>query len=548
MSTITVAPYRINLDGSVSATGTAASAIDPSYTEVLSEPGSGSVTFQNDDPLLAALAMDGRDLLQFRVDDVPVWVMWPDPAKIISIAQGEGAAEQTILSGPGHLALLDKMRVYPPGEFTDDIGPLPFVRERFYNWTTFDFDESTWDDAKEILLVGYAKATWPIPWAEDFPDDNVLIIWADNPLGNTSDYLSADEGRCRFRYKFTPPEEGIYRALLTADNDAKLYIDSALVGETDTFTSTTQIDFSLSADEHIIALDVHNGAWLPGLDSGPGGVALKIYEVTLAGLVSVTYTFSGYQVLAYQDDPPGVTPGYAYGLFLDEGQARGVLPLLDRDWDATLDSNGTPWDEVADVSTGVNTGGLDFLRQMCGTYFDARMDPDLSAGLVLHLYGEMGTSSGVTYARGVNLTSLEHQRENVPVNGLLIEGADRWLTRTDTASVAAHGRSESSLDAGAPASTAEVFRIADGQLDVYAHPREEIVAGIEPGAGEVPGVDVLLGDTAVIPDSTGVSDDERMVSITVTEDPKSRRAVFTCSFRDVILGDQERLIRIAKSS
>src|SRR4029077_21157269 len=144
---------------------------------------------------------------------------------------------------------------------------------------------------------------------------------------------------------------------------------------------------------------------------------------------------------------------------------------------------------------------------IASVYADLRIDPDLSAGLTLHAYriGEMGAGSGAASARGGNVTVQNHKRENRPTNAILTETVDRWLEVTDPTAIAAHGRWESGLDVGSPASRAEATRLTQSDLDLFKNPREEIQLGIEPGTGEVPGVNVLVGDLAVVTDSTGAS-------------------------------------------
>lgn len=548
MSRLTIQPYRLNLDGSVSATGTAASAIDPQATDVLNEAGHGEVTFKNADPLLDVLQMDGRDILQFRIDNTPVFAFMPDPAEITTISQNERAGELTKLSGPGLLGgILSRRLIYPTGGIdpTTFKGKRPRERDRFANWThpDFNFAAVADGDSKELITVGDAKVSWPDPWADDFPYDLAQIIF--DKAAGTSTYLDSTVQHCWFWYDQPIAEDGLYRLFWATDNRGEAYCQGQQVGTSDTFKATSQVDIEITAGTARFAWHVDNSSVFGG-PSGPGGLAWALYEVTLAGLTLVGYSFSGVQVLADVDDPPGVTPGQAWIWLDDEAETRGGEPI-GRTFGAVNDSNSVAWPEVADIATSVKATMLEWQGQLAGTYADFRFDPDLSAGLSLGMYrlGEMGSSSGVTLTRAVNITSLEHQRENMPITAVLIDGADDWYERTDTGSITVYGRVEAGLDIGAPASSAEIFRIADAQLDVFAQPREEIDAGIRPRAGEIPGVDFVVGDGVTVPDSTGVSQEERCVAITWTTIKGTDQAVFTCVFRDVIVGEQERIIRMA---
>jgi hypothetical protein len=129
----------------------------------------------------------------------------------------------------------------------------------------------------------------------------------------------------------------------------------------------------------------------------------------------------------------------------------------------------------------------------------------------------------------------------VPTNALLVRWHFGWAERVDATSVSAHTRTEMTLGIGAARSLVEVYRIADGQLNVYRNPREQIDAGIQPvDDTDTPYLAYRVGDTVTVPDSTGASAAERVLSITVSEDDETGRATFNPTFKDVILGQQER--------
>lgn len=125
-------------------------------------------------------------------------------------------------------------------------------------------------------------------------------------------------------------------------------------------------------------------------------------------------------------------------------------------------------------------------------------------------------------------------------NALLIRWSGGWAERVNAASVTTHGRREAVLGLGAVQSIDEVYRIADEQLEIYASPREQISADIEPMSDtDTPYLGFTVGDTITVPDSTGTPSAERVIAITVSED-EDGHVTYAPELHDVILGMQER--------
>lgn len=110
-------------------------------------------------------------------------------------------------------------------------------------------------------------------------------------------------------------------------------------------------------------------------------------------------------------------------------------------------------------------------------------------------------------------------------NALLVRWSGGWFDVVDAGSVAAHGRHEDFFSAGNARSPEEAERLALAQLARLAEPTETVKAAVEPGPGEEPYVDVLIGDTVTIDDSTGTPTTKRVLGFTVSEDETDGAAV-----------------------
>src|SRR6185369_1368470 len=93
-------------------------------------------------------------------------------------------------------------------------------------------------------------------------------------------------------------------------------------------------------------------------------------------------------MVEYATEPPGMTPGQAIILCLDEALARESDPLWQEirdnlNFDEARDSNGDYWPVFADMATKIGTGVYTFLRELAGTYIDFSMSP---GGFILNAW------------------------------------------------------------------------------------------------------------------------------------------------------------------
>lgn len=102
---------------------------------------------------------------------------------------------------------------------------------------------------------------------------------------------------------------------------------------------------------------------------------------------------------------------------------------------------------------------------------------------------------------------------------LLVRYGGGYTTIDDAAAVAAWGRKEGFLQLGGVSDRDQAERVALGVLAFLAAPRVTTTLGIEPtGTADEPYVDFLVGDSITAPAEDGSSSEQRVVSLTVSED------------------------------
>lgn len=379
------------------------------WQELLSAPGAGSITVQNDDPDLASIT--NQSLIRFDLDNLPRFVVVCEDYDRASISQDEESGEATTWTGRGHLALLERGLVYP----AQGPGSLPIEDDRPFNWTSPVYDDSSWAIANQVATIPAAQVAWGLlTIASDFPDATAFMIW-----GYPGTWLDAPVGDCYFRRDVTLTEEGRYIIYLVIDNYGEVYLDGQLIyqvkePDTLTFTKTAAFLVDASVGTHTFGVHVVNSA---GIGVNPGGFAMAVYKSNPANeRVSLTmHSDAAWTVESYPANPPGMTAGEMMRICVEEMQARGVLTQLTLNFSDTTDSEGNTWPMLIDVATAVGTDVLTFFRELSEAFIDMWMDP---AALVLSawIYNGRGISVAATYEEPTdpndpntgNITVLSH--------------------------------------------------------------------------------------------------------------------------------------------
>lgn len=102
---------------------------------------------------------------------------------------------------------------------------------------------------------------------------------------------------------------------------------------------------------------------------------------------------------------------------------------------------------------------------------------------------------------------------------LLVRYAAGYTVIDDVAAVATWGRKEGFLQLGGVSDRDQAERVALAVLGFLGAPRVTTTIGIEPtGVADEPYVDFLVGDSITAPDEGGTTSEQRVVSLTVSED------------------------------
>lgn len=386
---------------------------EPRFQDVLSEPGSASIMFANDDPDLALIGDDA--LVLFELWGWAAFTMLPRELSRVTISPQEESGGLTTVTGAGTLAVLEEAVIYP----SRGLAAWPIEEDRVFSWPSVDYDDSWWGPITVVAptvadMAAFYLSLGAPSSANEWPDPTAAVIW-----GGPADRYGAPDGDVYFRQTFTAPERGNYRLYWLLDNWGTVYIDGQSVSSTtgkETFQDTVKVDLQLSAGTHTVAVVGTNWASPP---YNPGALALCVYALDSTGnrTTLATHTDSTWRALPYPPEPPGMTPGEAMLHCIAEAQARNAVVELTTAFDARADSAGAPWPIVGDLATKVGYDLLTFFRELAGTYIDMAMAP---ASMVLYAWarGTRGEDSGVTLHRPSdpadpwtgNLGQLSHKR------------------------------------------------------------------------------------------------------------------------------------------
>lgn len=531
------------------------------WTDVLSEAGGASIAFQNDDPDLAAIVGDGNDLVAFSYRQTRTFTMVLEtPAAVL--ADPEVSNEVTVWSGRGHGALLERYVIHPTLGFDS----RPIEDDRTFGWPSPQYViTAAWVGPALVSDIPNAKANWGFAgsalWDANYPDDDAIVVW-----GAPGDINDAPVGEVYYRGTFAVVAAGTYELDVGIDNFGEVYVDGQLVaspgqddGSTNGFAQTTRVKIDLSVGGHVIAIHAVNAQG--GAGNNPGGFAWSLFTLDGSGqrIAMVTNTRHALTqlVLSYPLSAPGMTPGLILRTIVDEAQAEGALPWLALGFDDIHDSAGSPWPLISTFSTKVGTDFLTVLRQMAGSIIDWEMSPG-AFQLRAWRYATRGQAVGVTIhpptdtadATTGNLLKLTRSGAATPQNQILARWPGGWTSLDAPSSVGAHGRNQAFLALGAVSDMTEVIRILTAQLGVFALPRDAYTVATMPiDDTDAAYLAYHVGDTITVqhPNIPGGEIAERVVSITVSEDVDTGRAILTPSLKDLLLSAEDQFAQAIKA-
>lgn len=337
------------------------------FLDALNEAGTASFELLNTDADAALIAF--QSFVNFKLYGEAALTMICEQRDKAVLDRGEEDRQRTIWSGRGHLAALERARLFP----ALGAGHFPTEESRFFGWTAPSYDISAYGAPTTVCDVATAKTSWPLPWDEAYPDDTAQVIWASDGT-----ITSAGVGHCWFWGVFNLGIAVPAKAFLAADNGAQLHIDGVRLVDTGIFDvgRTFSANMALSAGLHRVAVQCEN---LSGGGANPAGFACSIYGTDVSGNLTglVFNSFGGdpafWKILEYEDAPPPLPFGAVLNQVLDEWEARGGL-VFSRTWTDTEDTNGETWPGVA-ISAQVGIDYFTLFHELSATYMDFSMTP-----------------------------------------------------------------------------------------------------------------------------------------------------------------------------
>lgn len=103
-------------------------------------------------------------------------------------------------------------------------------------------------------------------------------------------------------------------------------------------------------------------------------------------------------------------------------------------------------------------------------------------------------------------------------NVVLIRWGDGFIEGQMDASVTANGRRESLLSIANVSDGPTALHVALANIDPMSELEESVTLRVEPGTGEVPGVDYVVGDRITVPNVLGVASSYRVAACSWTQD------------------------------
>lgn len=380
------------------------------WQELLSDAGTASLTFQKDDPDLAEVVAPNT-LVNFLLDGTLAFTALLETFEAVILDAGGGAVEATIWRGRGHLALLERGLIYPALA----LGSRPIENDRGFNWQAAIYDWVGNGAVPATALCSVLQAqtgTWPEPWDSNFAHNAADVLGPSS--GSTS---QAPAGACYYQQTVVVLIAGLYEVQVLMDNYGEVYFDGALLmspgqdsGQGDGFSKVEKRSLQLTPGLHTINARAFNASY--GVLNPTGYafcVAVLNPDGTTGAVIAASSVADGALIFEYPAAPPGMTPGAAILVALNEcrngtalggGRASGdplaAVNLISCSFDAVNDSAGNPWPLYANITTTVGQTLLGFLRELSATYIDFSMTPGVLE-LNAWIHGQRGGATAVDF-------------------------------------------------------------------------------------------------------------------------------------------------------
>lgn len=529
------------------------------FTHEKNDYGSARLNIQLSDATAAAAALPGRIVKFKRGSGYHAFVL--GPRQIRRVQRGEESEHVLAFeAAPGVLSVLNDGRVQP----TNGVGWQPWERRRRWDWTNPELDTSGWGNAVELWRQGAVanlsasdfievvrdQGRFAYTPPEGYHDANSMWVWSSNYLGSPgsggSGTLHMTPGESFFHREITLTDDTYCLFQAGCDDFFELAIDGVVLITTadapeEAWSRAREWKGMLSAGTHTIRIRAQNYARL-FTNGNIAGLVAALYEIAPATetiVSTIVRTDDTWKCLDYPADPPGFTVGDVLLIHLAELQALGFLTDVDPTFTGLVDTDGNAWPLVSDIVTTVGDPFGEATRQICVDHADVRMNHNLTFDAWVP--GQAGSASGVTYAIGTNIESLEFDGDTPEVSSLLVLHEEGFALLGDSS---AHRQEYLDLS-GSAASEALVTGAA--HLDDLQNERWAATIRVEPQGSDRPLDDVNVFDTATVPNPTGTTSTVECVAISWGEDDQANE-VLEPVFGDVILTPEERSAQLQRAA
>lgn len=524
---------------------------DGSYQEELSEVGSGSLSLLRSDPKATANILAKGNLIRVKTGGINRGAFWiEEPTERLTFTQ-EASGEIVTVKGRGALSYIERGVVYPPVWPTEPVG---FRSASHGNNVTAATTVSCSKPAGMVngdLMIaavafvgGSSKSITPPSGWREFQRENEGVV-----------------GVALFRKTVGSSEPATYKWAFTNATQANVNIvalSSASSDFTEYVFASTSAGSGTAIRHPAISVEVVDGTLLTfaaasnGTDiTPPGGYTEATQDVYASSAIVLESAYSLHPALGDTGEKTstntnsatwiglhlyvpstatndavfaGETPGGILSTLIDRAQARGSLPVLTYDFNATSDSQGNPWPDVFDLTYHAGTSLLDVWRNLVSLGMQGRMEPSLNLQAYVDLSREK--TQDVILRKGYHfLGDVENSGHYANLRTrFLVEGAGGRLVEVVNPTLEADpriGRREGFLAMSTSDTATDLARAGTQALAIAA--LEDQARSIPVDHGPLsegryePWEDYRGGDyIGLDADGTGIVTSERIVGITVS--------------------------------
>jgi hypothetical protein len=371
-----------------------------------------------------------------------------------------------------------------------------------YGWRPEGTEERSFDYGSNPNIGGwYVASEWHTPvgrrvrssWRWTYKKRHLPKKWRDRKAywvwWRDPDAKNVANETCYILFSFNAPSTGRYRIELAGDDTLEFQLDGEIRATTGPggWKKSTKVILNLSAGTHYGAAKVTNTAGSSG-NQNRSGFICSIARINGDGEVTkwVFRTKPGNCKIRRQlSAAPGWYAAQILRQLVQEQKDRGCAGHSPVTFGFTIaaDSAGVGWSGRQEMSIPVGTQALDYIQQLVETGIDVAMTPDLQ----LNAWRSRGADrSGWVRLNQGTARALDEAGTQPPAirNAAYARANSGWVGRSDSASIAAHGRRETMASLGDSRSPAQTDASLAAMLPDLADPPQTIEVKISGATGK----------------------------------------------------------------